>query len=220
MRPLKEKTARTNKAPTLNPPPPEADQDRPEKAPTAEVIDEPMEPDPVAQTTTPPPSDRREGLSTSPDRRGVSTCSSRPRSRGRSGNPRAYNKAPTQLSATTREILGGKGITEDDIQAWYDLTFTLSAILRWHNSGFSPSESDLWEREGFSSHAAVYWKEANIPLEWANPMRKMGVRTKETLEWIALGKHQAEVTQAVKAKLPLATAKEWKLNGFNLYEAT
>ncbi|KAJ9052650.1 hypothetical protein DSO57_1032194 [Entomophthora muscae] len=160
---------------------------------------------------------RRKDASTSPDRRTTSACSSRPR--GQSGSPRTKSRLPTQLSKPTREILEGKSILEEDITQWCELFFTVSAILRWQKAGFNPEEETKWEKEGFSSHAAIHWKEAKIPLEWATPMRNIGVQNMEALEWMKLAKHQAEVTQAVKAKLPLETAKEWNLHGFNLYEA-
>ncbi|KAJ9088956.1 hypothetical protein DSO57_1017897 [Entomophthora muscae] len=123
-------------------------------------------------THTHPPQRRKDAL-TSPDRRTTSACSSRPR--GQSGSPRTKSRIPTQLSKPTREILEGNSILEEDITRWCELSFTVSAILRWHKAGFNSEEATKWEKEGFSSHALIHWKEVNIPLEWATPMRNMGV---------------------------------------------
>ncbi|KAJ9062921.1 hypothetical protein DSO57_1005432 [Entomophthora muscae] len=127
---------------------------------------------------------------------------------------------PKKIYKITREILEGTIITEEDIDTWYYHSFSVAAILRWHKAGFKPDKAKIWEKEGFSSSAAIYCKEATILLEWATPMRKLNVRNKEALTWMSLSKHQDEITQAVKAKPPLTTAKEWWEHRFNLYEAT
>ncbi|KAJ9090456.1 hypothetical protein DSO57_1002351 [Entomophthora muscae] len=111
------------------------------------------------------------------------------------------------LNLATREILEGKAVSEEDIEAWSRLSLPIPTILRWHKAGFTPVTTVKWEREGFNTHSATYWKDAEILLKWAAPMRRLGQKTEEVLEWMKLSPHLKEISQAVKAKLPLTTAK-------------